>query len=121
MKMRMGTVVLLLMAILVAPAHARDWRRAAWRASQAAVGVLAVADVGSTWGKGEANPLLQSRGGGFGARGVALKAGIVGGWLVGQELLGRHRPQWQPALAVANTGMAVVTGWTVKHNLGVPK
>jgi len=116
---RMATILLLSVALVV-PAHARDWRRV-WRASQAAVGVLAVADVGSTWGKGEANPILRSKGGGFGARGVALKAGIVGGWLVGQELLGRHRPQWQPALTVANTGMAVVTGWTVKHNMGVPK
>jgi hypothetical protein len=66
--------------------------RPGWKASVAAVVVASVVDVHSSWGKQEANPVLASGDGRFGARGVAIKSLITGGALGAQWLLLRKKP-----------------------------
>lgn len=57
------------------------------------VGVMVgghVLDAGSSYGAGEANPLMRSNDGRLGMRGIAIGAGIVGAALLAQRLCGKR-------------------------------
>jgi hypothetical protein len=61
-------------------------RSTAWKISVGALVAANVADVASSWGKKELNPLLSGPGETFGARSVLIKAAIVGS-VIGMEYL----------------------------------
>ena len=94
-------------------------RKGLWRASAAILGAVTVADVQSSWGRREANPLLAGPNGRFGSQGVAIKGGLVAGALVFQHFLIKRNPRAATASAIANFGVAAATGAVVvrNHNL----
>ena len=82
------------------PLAAQD--RPLYWASVAAVTAANVADVHSSLGKLEANPLLRSADGRFGSRGVTIKSGIAAGNIGVQALILRRWPKARKAAAIAN-------------------
>ena len=87
-----------------------------WRVSAAVLGAVTVADMQSSMGRLEVNPMLRSQNGRFGAQGVALKGGIVGGVLCAQWLMVRKNPKAAPYAAGMNFAAAALTGAAVAHN-----
>lgn len=94
-------------------------RKGLWRASAAVLGAITVADVQSSWGRREANPLLAGPNGRFGTQGVAIKGGLVAGALVFQHFLIKKKPEAAGYAAFANFGVAAVTGAVVVRNHNV--
>ena len=88
----------------------------AWRVSAAVLGAVTIADVQSSVGRFEANPLLSSQNGRFSTRGVALKGLVVGGALGAQWLMLRKNPKAAPYAAGINFAAAALTGAAVVHN-----
>jgi len=87
-----------------------------WRVSAMVLAAATSADAASSWGKAEANPLLQGPGGRFTARGLALKGGMAGGLLAAQWWLQRRHPGSARASAITNFGLAAVyTGVAVRN------
>ena len=82
------------------PLAAQD--RPLYWSSVAAVTAANVADVHSSLGKYEANPLLRSADGRFGAHGVAIKSFIAAGNIGVQALILRRWPKARKAAAIAN-------------------
>jgi hypothetical protein len=95
------------------------WKRVLFRVSQAALAAGNGADVASSMGRQEINPVLGR--GQFSGSQIAIKAAIVGGIMLGQEIVARKLPAVSPAFAVSNFGMAGYLGWRAKENLGFPK
>ena len=87
-----------------------------WRVSAAVLGAVTIADMHSSVGRIEANPLLQSSNGRFSNRGIALKGLVVGGALGAQWLLIRKNPNAAPYAAGINFAAAALTGAAVVHN-----
>ncbi len=94
-----------------------------WQASVTAVAAANLVDAASSWGKRELNPGLSGNNGRFGGQGAILKLGIVGGVVVLEGLVLRHRPSTKlyRRLALVNFGSASVTGVTAIRNLGIPR
>jgi hypothetical protein len=90
-----------------------------WMGSLFAVIGASTFDAATSWGKEEANPVLRSSSGQFGARGIAIKAGIAGAVLIPQLLLRKHL-QLRTLFTVSNFADAAVFTGTAVHNLGVP-
>lgn len=61
-------------------------------------------DAWSSWGRLERNALLRGENGRFGAKGIAVKAGIVGGIWAANEILGR-RLKIRKALIIMNCAL----------------
>jgi len=94
------------------------WRKL-YKASIPAVVAGSTADIATSWGRGELNPLLRGAQGTFGARGLALKSALVGGSTLAGWIIARHRhPE---VAAVANFGMAATFGITAWRNTRVQK
>ena len=87
-----------------------------WRVSAAVLGAVSIADIQSSAGRPEANPLLQSNAGRFSARGVTLKTLIVGGAVSSQWLLLRRFPNAGGPAAAMNFAVSGVTGAVVVRN-----
>jgi len=87
-----------------------------WKISAAVLGAVTIADMQSSMGRPEANPLLASGNGHFNAQGMALKGALVGGVVGAQWLLLRHNPQAFKYAAGANFAMSALTGAAVVHN-----
>jgi len=81
--------------------------RARWYKSLAALGAAHTADIASSWGHYEANPLLTSADGKFGAKGTAIKAGAMGGVALAEYLLAKKYPQITKYFKYLNYGQAV--------------
>jgi prolipoprotein diacylglyceryltransferase len=75
-----------------------------------------VADVQSSFGYQEMNPLLRSREGQFRGRGIAIKGAVVGAAIGVQWLLVRKNPKAAGYAAGANFAAAAVTGAIVIRN-----
>lgn len=84
--------------------------------STVALVAASLVDVHSSWGKRESNPALQGPNGRFGARGMGIKLGIVGGMIVGQHFLVKSRPELANAVAWTNFGIAGVTTGVAARN-----
>lgn len=81
-------------------------RSMSWKISAVVlVGALA-ADVATSWGKREINPLVPTAGGMFGGRSLGLKAGVTGGSLIAQHFFLKKSPQAERAMTFANFGLA---------------
>jgi hypothetical protein len=92
--------------------------RVLWLTSIAAMTAGTAADAYSSWHKQESNGILASSNGTFGAKGVALKAGIASGVLIPQIIF-RHRRDWHLAFAVSNFAEAGIFAGATAHNLAV--
>src|SRR5258708_20789603 len=87
-----------------------------WRFSAAFLGAVTIADMQSSVGRQEGNPLLASQNGQFSGRGMALKGAGVGAMLGVQWLLLRKNPNAAKYAAGANFSMGPLTGAAVVHN-----
>lgn len=115
--MRPGLVTMLLWTIPFSMSNAADQ----WRWSVVGVTASTVADVTSSWGYGEGNPLLRNRRGEFGVKGLIIKSAIIGGYLGAQHLILRKRPQWRREFTVANWALAGFHTGVAIHNFKVRK
>lgn len=88
-----------------------------WKVSLAALAISAAADALSSYGKRELNPVLSSRDGRFGGRGIAIKSLVTGSAIAGQWFLVRRAPETRRLAAIANFGMAGVFTAASVHNL----
>lgn len=86
--------------------HEKAQRR--WMWSAVALTAASFVDVSSSWGKLESNGMLRSSNGTFGAKGLGVKMGMVGGILVGQHFMAKKNPAMANAFSIANFGMAGV-------------
>lgn len=111
--------------MLVSPSLAEDLAersysggkaRKIWKISAAVLGAVTIADMQSSIGRPELNPLLRNAEGRFTTRGVSLKAAMVGGALLGQHLLLRKHPEASGWAAGANLAAAAATGAAVARN-----
>jgi hypothetical protein len=108
-----------LLAILVffsAEAQAETKKSKIWKVSAAILGAVTIADMQSSMGRPEANPLLRSGDGRFAGRGVALKGVLVGAAVGGQWLMLRKVPNASGYAAGANFAAAAITGAVVARN-----
>jgi hypothetical protein len=103
----------ILIAVLAAGSHAQaaSWRRIL-RVTQAALLASTAADVASSYGQRELDPVLGR--GRYGIRQASLEFGITGAMLAAQEILVHHKPFLAKRLAIVNlvrvgafTGLAV--------------
>jgi hypothetical protein len=89
-----------------------------WKASLVALVAGSTADIHSSLGRRELNPLLAGSTGRFSARGIAIKSAITGGAIATQWLLVRKHPEVSNYAAIANFGMAGVFAHTASRNYG---
>jgi len=92
-----------------------------WMWSAIALTAASFADVSSSWGKMEANSLLRSSNGTFGAKGLGIKMGMVGGILVGQHFIAQKQPKLANALTFANYGLAATKIAVAARNYQIEK
>ena len=117
MSKQMGFGFLLALSLCAMQAPAEEVRhRKLWRVSAAILGAVTIADMQSSLGRPEANPLLQSPNGRFTARGAALKGMGVGAVIGAQWLMLRKNPKAAPFAAGVNFAASALTGAAVVHN-----
>jgi hypothetical protein len=92
-----------------------------WMWSTAALVAASFVDAHSSMGKMEANGLLRSADGRFGARGMGIKMGMVGGILFSQYMIVKKNPGLAGTLGWANFGMAGVKLGVAARNYGIDK
>jgi hypothetical protein len=92
-----------------------------WKASVIALVAASAADVHSSMGRYELNPMLRSADGRFGIKGIAIKSLIAGGAIGMQYLLVRKSPQASRYAAIANLGMTAMFTKVAIHNYGNAK
>ena len=90
--------------------------------SVAGLGAATAADMASSFkfshdGQREANSFLQSGNGGYGAKGAAMEAGIVGASLLMQHYLVKRHPGLRVPFAISNFALAGFQAFNVRHNL----
>lgn len=95
-----------------------DTGKVLWRWSAVALVASSGFDAASSYGKREANTMLQSPDGTFGGRGVAIKVGIAATTL-GVEYLLRRKVGHSKIFALANFFQAGITTGVAARNLGV--
>lgn len=93
-----------------------------WKISAAALVSASAADIASSWGKCcEGNSLLASPDRRFGARGLAVKSGTLGGQLLLQYFVARKNPKLARVLGFVNfAGASALTAVAV-HNYRIPQ
>jgi hypothetical protein len=96
-------------------------RSASWKISAVALAGALAADIATSWGKREINPLVPTAGGTFGGRSAGLKIGVTGGALVAQHFFLKKSPQAERAMTFANFGMAGLLTSAAVSNARVSK
>jgi hypothetical protein len=96
----------------LAEGRSKKW----WKISAAILGAVTIADVHSSVGRPELNPMLRSSDGRFSGRGISLKAALVGGAIAAQYLMLKKSPQAAGWAAGANFAAAAATGAVVVRN-----
>ena len=109
------TILLLLLAVSF-PGHAESKKQKLWKISVAVLGAVTIADVQSSYGRPEINPLLRSPNGSFSSRGISVKSLIVGGSLTAQYFMLKKNPEASGWAAGANFAAAAATGAVVARN-----
>jgi hypothetical protein len=89
-----------------------------WIASMLAMAAASGFDAETSWGKLEANSLLASRDGTFGAKGVSIKAGAAAAIIIPQILFRKHK-DLRVKFAIGNFAGAAVFSGVAIHNLGI--
>jgi hypothetical protein len=87
-----------------------------WWVSVAAVAAASFADMHSSWGRRELNPMLRGPDGRFGTRGAAVKSSIVGASCGLQWLLLERKPHMAGVLSGANWGLAAWSAGVAARN-----
>src|SRR5438045_3067913 len=101
--------ILIAFSLLSLEAHAEERRHTKiWRISAAVLGAVTIADMQSSAGRLEANPLLSSPNGRFGGQGFALKGAGVGAMLGAQWLMLRKNPKAARYAAGANFAVSAL-------------
>lgn len=116
----MKAIVIVVVCAALATVSAADWKSRLYRVSQAIYIGANVADVGSSIGSWEANPLLRNSGGRFGSRGVAIKGGMLAGILATQWIC--HRKYGQRAelpFIATNLVHSAVMGVVIRNNMRI--
>ena len=103
----------------IEPHHAVPRGRTFYRWSVAILAASGAADIASSWGRPEANPVLASPGSTFGAGSAALKVGLVGSSFLLERVVLRHRPDLYRHVAWLNIGIAGAQGAVVRHNISL--
>jgi hypothetical protein len=120
MKRRRFTTILALGVLLCAvvwadPPPKRGKRR--WLVSIVALVAAGAADVHSSYGGYEANPLLRSANGRLEVRGVAIKFGLLGAVAGVEHLIIRKRPEAANTACVSNlAATAALTAVAVRND-----
>ncbi len=109
--------VLLILILMAAVCSASDLGYL-YPISLGAAGGATAADIATSYGKLEANPLVRGRGGYFDARSAAIKGVAVAWYSAGQVIVVRRQPRWRVPLMVANFGLAAVFGAVAYRNQG---
>ena len=121
--MKRSVASLLFLAILFLPAASAAERQSRWRTiwhlSTAVLVGANVADIASSWGKNEANPLVRT-GQRFGYGSTAIKVGVLSGSLAVQYLMVRKAPRQMPYIASANLAVTALLAATAAHNMRIP-
>lgn len=111
--MMIRTALAILLAAGVAPAADL------YRSSLAAYGIAGAADVASSYGQREGNPLvITGSRGQFDGSSLALKAGIMGGIFAIEHIAMRKYPRARRVFTVVNFGLAGQTGFVAARNVG---
>ena len=103
------------MLLALCPLQAQDHDERLYRWSVAAVAASHVADVHSSWGGIEANPVL-GRGQRYGWRATSIKVGVAGVALLIQRYVLKRHPRHARAAAVTNLAMAGATAGIAAGN-----
>jgi hypothetical protein len=91
-----------------------------YRMAQFAMVGAAAADIASSWGCAEANPILRSSDGRFRAQGLAIKAGFTAGSLVATHLLKKKFPKFERPLTFMMGGTSTFLYATAFRNHSQP-
>ena len=112
--MRRTLALWLVVALATADAGERMKTLARW--SRIALVAASAADVASSYGHQELNPFLRSRDGRFGVRGVSIKLGVLGAWMLIQRRIGHEEPTvvWSNFAASAVLGAVAARNWRVR-------
>ena len=108
--------LLVIFGLFSAQSQAEEHHSKLWRVSAAVLGAVTIADMQSSVGRQEGNPLLASQNGQFSGRGIALKGAGVGAMIGVQYFLLRRNPHAAKYAAGANFAAAALTGAIVVHN-----
>jgi len=92
-----------------------------WVASCVALVAATSADMASSWGRNEANPILRSADGRFGARGVSIKLAMAGAMIAPQFFVMKRAPGSQRLFTIANFLQAGLYTGVAIRNYGVPE
>jgi hypothetical protein len=103
----------------VSDESARKWKRH-WAVSTVALVAASVLDASSSWGKNEANPVLQSGRHTFGGRSAAIKLGITAVPILLQHLAARNNDELYKSFTIANYGAASFFTGVAIRNYGIP-
>ncbi|HUO29886.1 MAG TPA: hypothetical protein VMU80_11760 [Bryobacteraceae bacterium] len=119
---RTALVLIVIVAGLLPAASAAEkpsrWR-AVWHASQALLAGSQVADAASSWGKLEANPLLQTNPR-FGYGALAVKFGALAVSLTAQHYMVRRNPARMRFFTGTNLAVTGMLTAVAVHNTRVP-
>ncbi len=91
-----------------------------WRFSVAVLAAGTATDAWSSFGRMEANPLLQGPGGRFSAKGIGIKAAIASSTVAAQWLVMRKHPETARSAAITNLGMAGLFFGVAARNRALP-
>jgi hypothetical protein len=108
--------MLVVLGLFTGECRAESHHGKIWALSSAILGAVTVADMQSTVGAPESNPLLRSPNGQLATRGIAIKGAVVGVAIGAQWLLIRKSPKAAGYAAGANFAAAAVTGAIVVRN-----
>ena len=90
-----------------------------WVASCMALLAATSADMASSWGRNEANPMLRSGDGRFGARGASIKLAMAGAMIAPQFFVMRRAHGSQRLFTIANFVQAGLYTGVAVRNYGV--
>jgi hypothetical protein len=105
-------------SIAAVPESPSTLLRHVWFTSVGALVAATGFDAATSWGHREANGLLASGSGNFGAKGISLKLVGLGAVLVPQVML-RHHSTWLKIFSASNAAEAGVYTGAAVHNIHV--
>jgi hypothetical protein len=108
-------VLLIFVCSLSSPAEERGGKKL-WKWSAVALAASSAADVHSSYGMRELNPILRGPDRRFGVSSALMKAGAVGALVLGQKLFLPGRSGRMKGWTAINFSMAATTGAFATHN-----
>lgn len=109
----------LILLVLLTSLCSQAQERTLWKWSVVAVAASTAADVHSSFGMRELNPILRGPGSRFGVQSALLKTGAAGVLLLGQKLFLPGRSGRMKGWATLNFSMAATTGAFAVHNYSI--